>query len=179
MTTTEIPDLPLPKDPQHQRFADLRIRGLSLIDAYEQAGYVRPKGKRFSSSNAKRIENRRDVQAYMHAVRQQAAKGNVLTEQEKREYLARSVRLCLIGVNPTDKNDPGADLIKKVKIRRVIEDEQEFDVIEFEKVDPLKSIDLDNKLAGVANPEADAMKSLAEELMKLGRGSSPLPQDRL
>jgi hypothetical protein len=57
---------PLPKDPRAQRFADLRLRGASLIDAYQKAGY---KSTRTSSSNAKKLEKRPDVQAYLDAIR--------------------------------------------------------------------------------------------------------------
>ena len=64
--------LPFPADPRHQRFADLRLRGTSLVDAYLAAGF---KGSRTSSGNAKRMEKRPDVQTYMQAVQQQAAAG--------------------------------------------------------------------------------------------------------
>jgi hypothetical protein len=73
---------PLPKDPRHQRFADLRLRGASLQEAAAGAGY-QVHGR--SSGNAKRLEDRADVRAYMEAVRQQAA----ATARFDREKLIR------------------------------------------------------------------------------------------
>ena len=51
----ELP--PLPKDPRHQRFADLRLRGRSLAQAYVEAGFS-AKG---ANSNAVKLEARADV----------------------------------------------------------------------------------------------------------------------
>jgi hypothetical protein len=78
------PALPLPKDPRAQRFADLRLRGASLIDAYLGAGF---KAGRTSSGNAKRLEKRPDVQAYLAAVGQANA-------AESRIDRAALIRYC-------------------------------------------------------------------------------------
>ncbi len=168
--------LPLPKDPRHQRFADLRLRGESLREAYRGAGY---KLDDRSSSNAKRLENRLDVQAYMHAVRAAAAGDTVMSVQEKREFLARIVRVPLIKIDPTNPDDPNADLIKKTK-RRVVEgneqDPKAWIHDELEKYDALRAIDEDNKLAG-DDPASKAITDLAAALSSLG--GPPLPQDRM
>lgn len=171
------PDIPLPKDPRHQRFADLRLRGQSLIDAYQAAGFG-TKDRR-SSSNAKKIENRPDVLAYMDAVRREASKGSVLTVEEKREFLARIVRVPLIAINPADPHDPNADLIKKAKRKTTEGNEQEPEAWiydEVEKYDALRAIDEDNKLAG-DDPASKAITDLAAALSSLG--GSALPEDRM
>jgi hypothetical protein len=91
---------PLPKDPRAQRFADLRLRGASLIDAYQQAGY---KSTRTSSSNAKKLEKRPDVQAYLDAIRHANA-------TEARIDRAALIRYCedilLTPLNEVDDSHP-------------------------------------------------------------------------
>jgi len=170
-------DLPLPKEPRHQRFADLRLAGKSLIEAYLGAGYS-AKDRR-SSSNAKKIENRADVRAYIAGVRQRAASGTVLTVEEKRQFLARIVRVPLILIDPTNPQDPNADLIKKTK-RKVIEGNEQnpeswvYD--ELEKYDALRAIDEDNKLAG-EDPASKAISELASALSSLG--GPALPDDQM
>jgi hypothetical protein len=170
-------DIPLPKDPRHQRFADLRLRGISLIDAFLQAGFT-AKNRR-SSSNAKKIEQRADVRAYLDAVRQAAAGESVMTIEEKRRFLARIVRVPLIKIDPTDPDDPNADLIKKTK-RRVVEgneqDPEAWIHDELEKYDALRAIDEDNKLAG-DDPASKAITDLALALSSLG--GTALPEDRM
>lgn len=169
--------LPLPADPRHQRFADLRLAGASLVDAYTGAGFK--DDRRASSSNAKRIEKRPDVAAYMEAVRQAAAGDSVLTVEEKRKFLARIVRVPLIRIDPANPDDPNADLIKKAK-RKVSEgNEQEPEAWiydEVEKYDALRAIDEDNKLAG-EDPASKAISELATALSSLG--GPALPDDRM
>jgi hypothetical protein len=170
-------DIPLPKDPRHQRFADLRLAGQSLIDAYVASGFKTD--RRVASSNAKKIEKRADVQAYLAAVRQRAASAAVLTVEEKRQFLARIVRVPLILIDPTNPADPNADLIKKTK-RKVIEGNEQnpeawvYD--ELEKYDALRAIDEDNKLAG-EDPASKAISELATALSSLG--GPALPDDRM
>ena len=169
-------DLPLPADPRHQRFADLRLRGMSLRDAYAGAG---SKIDARSSGNAKRLEKRLDVQTYLHAVRTAAAGDSVMTVEEKRKFLARIVRVPLIKIDPTDPEDPNADLIKKTK-RRVVEgneqDPEAWIHDELEKYDALRAIDEDNKLAG-DDPASKAITDLAAALSSLG--GSALPNDSM
>ncbi len=98
--STLPPAAPLPADPRHQRFADLRLRGMSLIDAFLAAGF---KSNRTSSSNAKRVEKRADVQAYMEAIRQQAA----ATSRFDLERLARYCEdILLTPVGELDESHP-------------------------------------------------------------------------
>lgn len=168
---------PLPADPRHQRFADLRLRGVSLIDAYLQAGFTQK--DRRSSSNAKKIEQRPDVQAYMNAVRQASAGDSVLSVQEKRQFLARIVRVPLIRIDPANPDDPNADLIKKAKRKTTEGNEQEPEAWvydEVEKYDALRAIDEDNKLAG-EDPASKAITDLAHALSSLG--GPALPQDTM
>lgn len=169
-------DLPLPADPRHQRFADLRLRGMSLRDAYAAAGF---KIDAKSSGNAKRLERRLDIQTYLHAVRTAAAGDSVMTVEEKRKFLARIVRVPLIKIDPTDPEDPNADLIKKTK-RRVVEgneqDPEAWIHDELEKYDALRAIDEDNKLAG-DDPASKAITDLAAALSSLG--GAALPQDSM
>ena len=153
--------IPLPAKPEHQRFADLRLAGKSLNEAYTGAGYKPTRG---SASNAKRIEKRDDVKAYMTAVRQQAAQASVMDMQEKRLFFARIVRTPITAINMDDPDDPNHDIVKKFK-RRVKEgneaDPEAWIYDEFEKLDPLKAIELDNRL-DEEDPETKALDEMAK-----------------
>lgn len=173
------PNIPLPKDPRHQRFADHRLRGDNLRDSYKAAGY---KLDARSSSNAKRLEARDDVKAYMLAIRLATAGDSVLSVKEKREFFARIVRTPLTKINPEDSDDPNADLVKKVKRKTRDEgtkdDPETWLYEEYEKYDSLRAIAEDNKLSG-DDPEANAMAALATAIANLGTAGGTLPNDKM
>jgi hypothetical protein len=163
-------DLPIPKDVKHQRFAAFVANGHSLVDSYLAAGY---KCKRESAlQNAKRLRKTNEVDAYIRAVQKEAADADVMDVREKRVFLARIVRTPITSLDPDKEED--ADLIKSYS-----ETTGEMSSSKrLEKLDPLKAIELDNKLAGVGDPEADAVQSLAEAIASLAP-TSPIPTDRM
>lgn len=170
--------IPLPRDPRHQRFADLVLEGKSLVEAYLGAGYRCARAA--AKSNATKLRKRRDVAAYITAIQQRAASDSIMNLVEILEFCARVKRVPITKLRPDDPNDENSDLIKKYKIRRSVdsETESEVELVEVEKLDPFKAIDTHLKLSG-DDPEANALAALAEELCALGRGNDPLPKDRL
>ena len=159
-----IPEL---KDPRHLKFANLVLEGETPAKAYGLAGYsARTPGSR--SAAACRLLKNVHVSRYLAAMRAEAAKGVVLSLQAKREFLARIVNTPLLSIDPNDPDRKNGDLLKKY--RRNVSVRGEADTIvteEFEKLDPLKAIDLDNKLSG-DDPESAAMGGLAAALAGLG-----------
>jgi DNA-directed RNA polymerase subunit F len=164
------PAFPLPGDPRHQRVADLYLSGRPGVDAYLEAGFKCTRESAYQ--NAKRVLKRPDVVAYMDAVKAAAAEAAVMSVREKREYLARVVRVPITSLDP-EKEENG-DLIKSFS-KTESELSNSFRV---EKVDPIAAIKLDNELASVGNPQADAVGKLAEAIASLG-SASPLPEDRM
>lgn len=151
-------DLPILKDLRHQRFADFVLNGDAPATAYGKAGYnaTTPQSR---ASNSSRLMKNADIRRYMDAVRQRAARGAVLSLQAKREFLCRIVTTPLMKIDP---RGPNGDLIKKYRSSATETGSSE----EWEKLDPLKAIDLDNKLAG-EDPESNAMGSIADALAGL------------
>jgi phage terminase small subunit len=98
--------IPLPKDVRHQRFADLVLRGSSLLDAYLHSGY-KSKGSAAKAA-ASRLRAHADVSAYITAVQKQAASGAVMDRQEALEYLTRNIR------TPIGEVDETSDLAQEV-----------------------------------------------------------------
>lgn len=170
---------PLPQDPRHQRFADLLLRGRDHGAAYLGAGFKC--SKKSAQANATRLLDHPEVRAYLDHIRQAAATASVMTVQEKREFFARIKRVPLAKIDPNDPNDPNADLILSLD-RKTLEGNEKnpeaWIVEKFKKLDPLKAIDLDNKLSG-DDPEATAMQALATALASLGQNAGTLPQDRM
>lgn len=164
--------LPLPADPRHQRFADLVLEGTPHRDAYAA---LYPDAKPASRNPlAARLLSRRDVQAYMAAVRQEAAQGTVLSVLEKREFLARITRTPITDLCPqTGKN---ADLIKSYTLT----ESESGTTVKIERFDALKAIDADNKLSG-DDPDTQTLASLAQALASLATqtATSPLPADKM
>jgi hypothetical protein len=171
--------LPVPKDPRHQRFADRILAGDSQTDAYLAAGFK--VARDIARKNAKRLERRPDVQAYLEAVRQASAQGTVLELMEKRRFFARVVRVPVTAIDPDDPDDPNRDLLKKVRRRFTQKEGPDGEPVQYcteelEKYDALKAIAEDNKLSG-DDPEANALADLASALSKLG--GPALPVDRM
>jgi phage terminase small subunit len=162
-------DIPLPAEPRHQRYADLRLRGLTRKDAYLQAGF------RCSPSSANsagsRLDRRPDIQAYLQAVKAAATGTTILDLLEIRRFLARTVRVPITKL--AIHQDQDADLIKSYSTQES-EDRSSFRI---EKHDPLKAIEIDLKLSG-NDPDTNALKQFSEALLTLG-GHNPIPNDTL
>jgi hypothetical protein len=171
-----------PRNPRHQRFADLVLQGLSQTEAYLRAcGDAKPLSRVTAKDGGTRLIRRADVMAYMDAARRRATTDAVLSLAEKRGFLARVLRVPLTVIDPHDPADPNRDLVRKVKRRFLAKRERgetvEYIVEDMEKLDPLKAIELDNKLAGTDNKGAeDSVRKLAEILAGLGNGST-LPEE--
>lgn len=168
-----IPDpaIPLPKDPRHQRFADLFLIGEPAAKAYKEAGFT-AKSPHARSANSSRLLKRADVRAYMDAVRKQAAKGTVATLQYKRELLFEIMDTPLMAIDPDDPGRKHGRLLRKFK-RTTTEIGETWEI---EKHCPLKAIEIDNKMAG-----EDSESNLYDELAKVFSTFSegPLPTDRM
>lgn len=151
--------IPILKDERHRKFADLVLDGVKPAQAYKRAGYkaLTPQSR---ATAAGRLLKNVDIDRYLTAVRRHAAEGAVLSLRDKREFLARIVMTPLRKIDPDGKD---GDLIKKYKVITTEAGETE----EIEKLDPLKAIELDNKLSG-DDPESNAIESLADALAGLG-----------
>ena len=164
--------IPLPKDPRHQRFADLVMQGERPAEAYRMAGF---KAKTANSRNALacRMLKNVNVSAYMGAVRTAAAGEAVLSVAEKRRFFARIVRVALARIDPSDPDDPNADLVESYRRS----DSETGSTVAFKKLNPLAAIEADNKLSGDGQPDAEALHDLAGALASLA--SPTLPTDRM
>ena len=162
---------PLPKEPRHQRFADLVLRGVPLVDAYLEAGFKCSRAT--ANANGKKLRKRPDVAAYMQAVQSKAADESTLSLNEIMRYCARVVRTPITKLDPRNPNDPNADLIKTYTIN----EGEATSSIRVEKHDPFKAIDTHLKLTG-NDPEAELNKTLAECLASLGH-YSPDSEDKM
>jgi phage terminase small subunit len=166
MTTT---DIPLPKDPRHQRFADLHVfRGMSGTEAYIAAGFKVSRST--AASNAPRLIRRPDVQAYIAAIRAAAVDETVLTTSEILRFSARLVRAKLGDLTP---DGPDGDLLKSYSSSET----EMGTTVRAEKHDPFKAIETHLKLTG-NDPGTAALQSLAEALQSLAP-ASPIPTGKL
>lgn len=154
-------ELPVLNDARHQRFADLVLNGQQPAKAYAMAGYS-AKTPASRATNSSRLLKNAEIQRYLAAMRQRAAQGMVLSLQAKREFLCRIVTTPLMGIDPRGKD---GDLILKYK-NTVTEVGGTEEIV---KLDPLKAIELDNKLSG-DDPESNAIGSLASALAGLSAG---------
>lgn len=158
-------EIPLPKDPRHQNFADRVLAGENLVTAYLAAGY---KGTPISaSSNAAKLRKRKDVAAYILAIQGRAADSSTLTLMEIRRFLARIVRTPLTELGPDQPEN--ADLIKTIA--------RTASSTRIEKLDPLKAIELDLKLTG-KDPETNLLHQMAKAMEGIP-APTPIPEDRL
>ena len=168
--------IPLPKNPAHQRLADLVMGGIPLAEAHRQAGF---RGKTDASRRAcaSRMLSAANVRAYMEAVKaaaaEKAAGDAVMSLVEKRRFLARIVRVPLAHIDPEDVNDPNADLVESY--RRI--DTEAGSSVAFKKLSPLSAIEADNKLCGDGQPDASAVVDLAKAISILA--GPVLPTDRM
>lgn len=165
-------DLPWPKDPRKQRFADLLLRGgKTITEAYLESGFA-CSNRAAAGAAGTRLRKHPEVIAYMNAVQASAADESVLTILEKRKFLARVVRTPITKLDL--ESDEDADLIKSYSQTTG----EMSSSLRLEKLDPLKAIEIDNKLCG-DDPEANAVRELAAAVAALGQQSSPLPTGKL
>jgi phage terminase small subunit len=162
--------IPLPKEPRHQRFADLVLSGKTLVDAYLDAGFKCSRAT--ANANAKKLKKRQDVAAYIRAVQSRAADDSTLSVQEILHYCARVVRTPITKLDPRNKEDPNSDLIKTYTIN----DGEASSSVRVEKHDPFKAIDTHLKLTG-NDAESNYMNSLAYALANM-KNTDPV-EDRM
>lgn len=163
------PEIPLPKDPRHQRYADGILSGLDGWEAYQRAytlGKKKP-AKASCHTGHKRLKGKPDVIAYLRAIRQQSAGTTLLSVNEKREFFARIVRTPITSLS--HEREENADLIKSYSVN----ESETSSNVRLEKLDPLKAIELDNKLAG-EDPETNLLSQLAQALTSIGNQSSKM-----
>ncbi len=145
---------PLP-DNQHERFAQkLAFGDCSITEAYTRAGYIGD-GKK-----ASRAAKNGEIIARVEWLKKQTEKANVLSAIEKREFCALAVRTPIGEINERHV------LCQSLKRRRIVkpgveidtEDGgirnagEEWEVEEIKAVDKLKSIEVDNVMAGHNKP---------------------------
>jgi|GEM_PF-4907715 len=166
---SQPPPIPLPQDPRHQRYADLRLQNVKKTDAYMASGY---KCRRSSAAAAAtRVEKRSDVRAYMTAIRLSAAGDSCLDLLEIRRFLARVVRTPFAEIDPDSPEH--SDLI--LSLSRSTSEASASSSLR--KLDPLKAIEIDIKLSG-DDPETNAASQLTELLLTLCH-AHPIPNDTL
>jgi len=155
-----------------QRYADGILEGIEGWEAYKRAfPSCRTKGS--AHVGHKRARQRPDVKAYLQAVRQQHAAAAVLSLTRKREFLCRIVTTPLTSIDLDHPTRKDHDLLKK--FRRTPSDSGV--VVEMEKLDALKAIELDNKISGDDSGDT-GIQELAHALANLG--NHPLPgEDRM
>jgi len=153
------PEIPELKDDRHRKFCAAVLDGNTPAKAYKMAGF-NAKTPQSRAAAATRLLKNVNIATYLAAVRREADKGVVLTLQAKREFLARIVNTPLMSIDPRGKD---GDLIRKYKLTTTESGGME----EIEKLDPLKAIDLDNKLSG-DDPESNATAGLAAAIAGLG-----------
>lgn len=135
------------------------VKGLTGLAAAADAG-ITYKNAETATAALSRAMAHPASQGYAAELRKRANDAaeddTVMSILWKRRFLKRVVTTPLVGIDPASKDDPGADLVKKFK-RKVTEGNEEepeawiYD--EFEKLDPLKAIALDNALAGHNKPQ--------------------------
>lgn len=154
-----------PTNPRYLLFANELLKGSSQVDAYRTAGF-KARSAAAAKVGATKLRKHPEVAAYLKACRQQAANQAALTLAEKRAFLARIVRVPITAIDP-DKQ-ANADLIK----RYTTHDTAVGTTTSIEKHDPLKAIEIDNKLSG-EDPTTASLQAVAEALGRLGGGVLP------
>lgn len=149
-------DIPLPRDPRHQRLVDLILDGVPKGDAYASLYPRSAKKSRNPACGA--VLRRPDVKAYMAGIRRIAVSEKVLSIIEKREFLARVVR-CQPHLEPDD-----SDLWQEIRI----EETETATRITRKLPGKCECIKLDNELDG-SDPATNALDQLATALARLGK----------
>jgi hypothetical protein len=164
--------IPLPRDARIQRYCDRILEGLEGWQAYKQA-FPDCKTKGSAHTGHKRSKGRPDVRRYLHAIRQRQATAAVLSLIHKREFLYRIVTTPLTSIDLDSPTRKDHDLLKKFRRNSTEAGES----LEMEKLDALKAIDLDNKLAG-DNPASNALADFAALIGSFGNATLP-GEDRM
>lgn len=145
---TYDPSNPLP-DAQHERFACELAKGCSQDEAYVKAGFKQNRG------NAARLKANERVSQRLEWLQRKAATMTVLSIDEKRDFLARLLRVKGAAID----EEKDGDLINGLKYdaagNRIL-------ILP----DKLKAIQLDNDLAGDGS-EANAATALSNLLGRL------------
>jgi phage terminase small subunit len=165
------PTPPLPKEPRHQRFADLVLIGRPLVEAYLEAGFRCT--RRTANANAQKLRKRPDVAAYLKAVQAQAATDATLSLNEIMTFCARTVRTPITKLDPRNPEDTNGDLIKSYSIN----DGEAASCVRVEKHDPFRAIETHLKLSG-QDSESNAVAELAKAIAALGP-YDPLLDDKM
>jgi hypothetical protein len=162
-------DIPELTDPRHREFAKHVLMGEPAAKAYGLAGF-RAKTPASRAAAAHRLLKNVDIARYLAAMRKQADAKLAASIEAKRDLLFRAMFTPLLSIDP---NNPGVngDILKKYKRTVSVRGEDETLVMEeWEKLDPLKAMQIDNDMAGIGNPEAEAMSGLAAALAGLAAG---------
>lgn len=149
---------------QQLEYARQRASGsTSQVDAYMLAY---PKAKRTSARTlAKRLEKKPEVQEEIARLRKETETPLVLSRQEKREFLARVVRVNPLEIDPDDKDDPNADLIEGVTRYYNKDGDHIRTVLKMPSKE--QAVEIDNKMAGHNEPD--------EVNMNMGGGVMVVP----
>jgi hypothetical protein len=164
--------IPPPKNPAHQRIADLWLNLVEPADCYLQAGY-KAKSRAVAAHSANRVLNRADVKRYIAAIQAAAAVVSVATVAYKRALLFEIMDVPIMRIDPDCSKETHGRLIKKFK--RVTNDIGE--TWEIEKLCPLKAMEIDNKLAG-DDQETNALTEIAKALAALAPATT-LPTSKM
>jgi hypothetical protein len=167
MSLDNSPPIPLPRDPRHQRFADLVMAGEPAAKAYKEAGFRANAQSRATA--ASRLLKSAEVTRYMAHIRTLAAEGSVASLRYKRELLFQIMDTPLMAIDPDDPQRKHGRLIKKFKRTNT----ESGETCEIEKHCPLKAIEIANRLAG-EDPAADLLSELAQALMNLPKVNSKM-----
>ena len=140
------------------KFAQLVGAGMNQTEAYRRA-YPKCSAKA-AESKASRLVRDGKVKAMIAEIQEEAKQGAVLTLKEKREFLARVVR---IGVAEASTSEEHKDLIQAVT-----EGEKSTT---YKLPDKLRAIQIDNDLAGEGS-DAEGNAALGALVKKIRGGKS-------
>ena len=175
-------EIPLLMKDEHRAFADLVLAGHAPATAYNMAGF-KAKTPQSRATAASRLLKNVDIAGYIAAVKakvqERAVEAAFISAVDKRTKYARIFRCNILKIDPSNPDDPNADLIKKVKIKEDIDaNGNPRKVTEFEIHDAMTAARDDTKISG-DDPEANALQQLADILAKIGQGGGTLPVDRM
>lgn len=166
LTESEIPaelvELREALTPEQAAFADLILSGRNQTDAYREAYQCADNSAWTGGWRMLRIA---EVSAYLHAVRELAARDTAMSLAEKRAFLAGVVRTSPAELIDEEGNvrPELAHFAQRIVIR---EDEDGSRTVAVEMPNKLKAVELDSKLAGPETPPHNP--ALESAFKKLG-----------